>query len=902
MSSIDSISCPTSQQHQALLDDRLDENQRQQILQHLQICSHCQSVCESLVASLDHVDQSTVIEPIEPASQIGRVVDLVKQRMAFSEADANDRGKLDPNDLLTLGAEFQLIKRLGQGAQGVVYQARDLLLQRDVVIKLLAPRSDRSVESIERFRREARSLASLQSPFVVPIFRVGELPSGKMFMVMAYVEGTTLRELQKTEPLSIKQSASFARQIAQGLSAVHDQHLVHRDIKPENVLIDASNRQVRIADFGLAFDSDDEARITVDGALAGTPAYMSPEQVVSPQAVDHRCDIYSLGVVLYELLTSQVPFRGTARMTLLQLVHDDPVPPRTYNEQIPKDLETICLKAFSKDAARRFQSAAEFSEELNRFLTNQPIHSRPMGRAEKFIRRVKRNPLVSALVACVVLLVGIATSLSVAYAIHYRRLNNLAEQNSRVAKQQRDSALSTLVDLVFQLQRKFDSDEIYIDEIQHSSLEIAMRGLEKVEGMAGGTNEGSLAMAVALRRLGQTLFNLDRTEESSRCLEKSESLLKQLIQRQPKNQEVVMALADTVVAYDECKDEEDDSVQLGRFAFACELCREIVRGNSHEFQEKFAELLTCQARCQMQNELYTEALKSLGEAENVYAELNSVEASELSDSQRESKLFGSLRAQTYRANTLRLKGDSDQARDSATATMEKMSRLTSEQQVGPDGMEFQLSLLELLGGLSKKPDEQSQRWLDAFAALKKRMLALAESDGQEFAIEVETVRLLMHDRINEALVGSAMEFAELLIELSEARLSRLPNDYHALVESFDARVAVADLELTKSSRRSRLRAMEHCFKAFECMERISQSAQLTSGDWSTLVECVDMMLEGFDATRGNDSQRATALLWLRKIQQWTEDEKLNRQADKEELGDLRDLCEQALRSSKREGL
>ncbi len=894
MSSNDSTSCPTTQQHQALLDDRLDETQRQQILQHLQSCSHCQSVCESLVASLDHVDRSTIIEPVEPVSQIGRVLDLVKQRMSFSEADLKDRGKLDPNDLLSLGAEYQLIQRLGQGSQGVVYQARDLRLQRDVVIKLLAPRSDRSVESIERFRREARSLASLQSSFVVPIFRVGELPSGKMFIVMAFVEGMTLRELQKSESLSIKQSASFARQIAQGLAAVHAGHLVHRDIKPENILIDASNRQVRIADFGLAFDSDDEARITVDGALAGTPAYMSPEQVVSPQSVDHRCDIYSLGVVLYELLTTQVPFRGTARMTLMQLVHDDPVSLRVYNEQIPKDLETICLKALSKDPSKRFQSATEFAEELNRFLTDQPILSRPIGLAEKFTRRVKRNPLVSVLVASVVLLVGIATSLSLAYAIHYRRLNKLAEQNARVAKQQRDSALSTLADLVFQLQRKFDSDEIYVDEIQQSSLEIAMRGLEKVEGMAGETNEGSLAMAVALRRLGQTLYNLDRSEESSRCLEKSEMLLKQLVQRQPKSQEVLIALADTVISYDECMDEQDDSVQLGRFAFACERCREIVRGNSLEYQEKFAELLTSQAKCQMQNELFSKAIDSLGEAERIYGELSSSNSAELSELQQQKLLLGLLRSQTYFANTLRLKGDDVAARERATAAMEKILKLTSDEQASPDGIELKLSLLDLLGGLSKKPNEQSQRWSDAFAELKKQMLELAETDGQEFAVEVELVRLLMNDRIHEGLVSSAMELAELLVELSEARLTRLPNDYHALVESFDAHVAVADLALAKGSRRNRLLAMEQCFKAFECMEKISQSTQLTRGDWSSLVEAVELMLECFDANRGSDPQRATAITWLKRIRQWTEEEKLNRLADEEDLRDLIDLTNEVL--------
>ncbi len=209
-----------------------------------------------------------------------------------------------------------------------------------MVIKLLAPNLLQSSEFVERFKREARSLASIQSPYVVPIFRVGDLPSGKMFMVMEFVEGTTLRRFQQSESPGIKQSALIAKQIAEGLSAVHRKHLVHRDLKPENILIDASDTKC----VSPILDSPSIARTSThyDRRHVGRDApYMSPEQVLNPQSVDFRAT-YSLGVVLYELLAEQVPFRGTARMTLLQLVHEEPIPPRTYNEKIPKDLETIC--------------------------------------------------------------------------------------------------------------------------------------------------------------------------------------------------------------------------------------------------------------------------------------------------------------------------------------------------------------------------------------------------------------------------------------------------------------------------------------------------------------------------------------------------------------------------------
>ena len=751
MSSYDPLHCPSERDHQAFLDDQLDDSSRQLLVQHVEECEHCQSVCESLVAKLEQGHHSTLCEPVIAESPIGRVMQAVKDRWSATENAATDRQPFEPRDLLALGTEFQLLHRLGQGSQGVVYRAKDLNLQREVVIKLLAPKMLQSPEFVERFKREARLLASIQSPYVVPIFRVGELPSGKMFMVMEFVQGTTLREYRQSETLGIHQSATIAKQIAVGLSAVHQKHLVHRDLKPENILMDAQDQQVRIADFGLAFDSNEEARITMEGTLAGTPAYMSPEQVLHPQSVDFRADLYSLGVVLYELLTSQVPFRGTTRMTLLQLVHEDPVPPRTYNEKIPKDLETICLKALSKEPVKRFQSAEDFAEELQRFLSDQPILSRPTGRFERMWRKMRKNPVVSSLAATVALLVCVATALSFAYAVHYRSLNTRVEQNALIAKQQRDSALSTLVELVFELQRKFDSDDIFIDEIQQSSLEIAMRGLEKVEGIAGTSNEGGLAMAVALRRLGQTLYNLDRIDESSRCLQKSEQLLRQLVARQPRHQPILMALADTVIAYDECLDEEDDMAQLARFEFAVARCQTIASDHSPEFLEKLAKLLSSQAKCQMQNHLVEKALESLREAERILPSPSVSDASQ-PRSQPRSLLITTLQVQTLYASAYRLHDDMPAARTHAAKALSQIQQAGQSLEEDSSVIQVQLCCLELLGCLAKKAEPNVEpAWQTMYTELRERMLKLAETDGQDFAVVSEIVMQLVSDRVNEGI-------------------------------------------------------------------------------------------------------------------------------------------------------
>jgi serine/threonine protein kinase len=887
MSSIDSIRCPTEQEHEALLDDQLDDTSRQLIVNHVQNCARCQSICESLVARLEQGDHLTIIEPNEPEDPIERVMREVKDRLANSECSSEDRDGIEPTDLLALGSEFQLIQRLGQGAQGVVYQARELKLQRVVVIKLLAPKSLQSAESIERFKREARSLASIQSPHVVPIFRVSELPSGKMFMVLEFVQGTTLKEFQKSEKLGAKQSALIVQQIAVGLSAVHQSKLVHRDIKPENILIDGVDRKVRIADFGLAFDCNDEARITIDGTLAGTPAYMSPEQVLNPQSVDFRSDIYSLGVVLYELLTSQVPFRGTTRMTLLRLVHEDPTPPRSYDEAIPKDLETICLKALSKDPARRFQSANEFADELDRFLSDQPIRSRPVGRVELFWSKVKKNPVVSFLFAVVALLVCFAAAVSSAYAIHYRTLNTRAEQNALIAKQQRDSALSTLIELVFQLQRKFDSDEIQIDDIQQSSLEIAMRGLEKVEGSAGMTNEGGLAMAVALRRLGQTFYNSDRLDESSRCLAKSEQMLRQLLTRQPRNHQVVLALADTVIAYDGCLDEENDDAQLERFAFAAACCRKFTLNNSPEGCDKFAALLVSQARCQMQNEMVDKAIESLQEAERT------VHAPTLADDSHKRLLrITSLEVQTYLACAHRIMNDLPSAQRIASKTLEQIEQLEDDKE-DTKVIQAQLCCLELLGCMANKVEQNAEpRWLEMYARLRKRLLQLVETDKQEFAIDAEMIMLLVNDRLHEGMQQEAMDLLTLRMDLAEARLAILPQDSVALFTLFDSRVTAAGIELERESRRGYLRALGHCFQAFACVEKMNEAGPLSHDAWESLMEAVDTMRDCFEELRDSAPQRKLAEEWARKILQWSSDKKRVQQAKEENLHELRETCEE----------
>ncbi|MBX3418621.1 MAG: serine/threonine protein kinase [Pirellulaceae bacterium] len=428
-----SDNCPSLEALSGLLSGEPSE---QTLTEHLAHCRHC-------LRELDRLSNQTPLNEL-------------RSRLSPNGFIATwlDRPTED-SELGTL-AGFSIESQIATGGMGVVYRGRDKRLGRQVAVKVLK-RIDHP-QSAERFLRETRAAAKLQNDHVVPVYESGLAKDGRPFLVMPLIEGETLAQKIRRGGLEPRDAAEIIRQIAIALSAAHNLGLIHRDVKPANIMLDSTDNRAKLTDFGLVRSTDD-ATLTQADVLTGTPEYMSPEQATGRPEPDARSDIYSLGISLYESLVGTVPYKGRPLEILDQHRHGQPVAPAQINRSVDDSLNTICLKCLAREPERRYQTAAELADDLQRFLSGRPILAKPPTPWARLLLWTRRNPTIATSLAAVIaiLLLGsiVSTSLWLQSAANAREAQGLATELS-ANQEQLQIALEVSESQRNRAQRRFD--------------------------------------------------------------------------------------------------------------------------------------------------------------------------------------------------------------------------------------------------------------------------------------------------------------------------------------------------------------------------------------------------------------------------------------------------------------
>jgi tRNA A-37 threonylcarbamoyl transferase component Bud32 len=493
-------------------------------------CPHCASPVELLA---DTPDEDVTCRAC------GSTFCLVERESAAASAPS----------LRSIG-RFELVARLGVGGFGTVWKARDPELDRTVALKI-PRRGQLRAEEVDFFFREARAAAQLRHPNIVAVYEIGR-EEDTVFIVSDFVHGVTLSEWMVTQKPSVREAAELCALVADALDHAHERGVVHRDLKPSNIMID-ENGQPRIMDFGLAKRESGEITMTCDGQILGTAAYMSPEQAEGRgHWIDRRADVYSLGVVMFQLATGELPYRGNFEVQLSSKLLDDAPDPRKLNRFIPSDFATICLKCLERDPNRRYGGAGTAAAELRRFLGGEPIHARPLSRFERLWRWTKRKPALAtaAALAALVMVAGpVATLIIDAQRRELdgrvKELDQLVINQQQTTRDLRGENADLQTELAAQREKFAGQERIVLDDWRRVLIAAVVDRHYAAALAAVDSDDLDAESKTRIHLgLGMMLAEVRRSDDAVRHLLAARSALESLAALEPRDMRVSAALAD----------------------------------------------------------------------------------------------------------------------------------------------------------------------------------------------------------------------------------------------------------------------------------------------------------------------------------------------------------------------
>jgi WD40 repeat protein len=359
----------------------------------------------------DHDHMKELVAPIQNLSS-----EAPDPNLADTMAPATAGTPSSPLGTVRYFGDYELQREIARGGMGVVYQARQVSLERVVALKMLNDDRATSRQDAERFELEAEAAANLDHPSILPIFEIGE-HEGRKYFAMKFADGGSLAERINDFVGKPKEAVALLARVCRAVHYAHQRGILHRDLKPANILLDKDGNPF-VGDFGLAKRVEDDSRLTHTGDIVGTPSYMAPEQAAAKKELTTAVDVWSLGAILYELLTGKPPFLATTRLdTLLQVLDREPERPSRLRKQVDRDLETIALKCLSKDPAKRYGSAEALADDLERWQRREPILARRIGMRGRLWRWCRRKPALAVTSAAALIAIGVAISALVVVAL-----------------------------------------------------------------------------------------------------------------------------------------------------------------------------------------------------------------------------------------------------------------------------------------------------------------------------------------------------------------------------------------------------------------------------------------------------------------------------------------------------